>query len=82
MHVNNFSLPKPPYEVMSQCTEVLIGDPTVHIKKMRNWCYENDLLLVWWELRDVSDHSYIHDEIAAFYFGREEDATMFTLKFK
>jgi hypothetical protein len=82
MHVNNYSLPKPPDEVLARCTEVLIGDPAFKIKKMRNWCYENDLLLVWWELVDTSDVDYNYHHIAAFYFGRPADATAFALKFK
>jgi hypothetical protein len=82
MYVNNWTLPKPPDELLSKCHEVLLGDPKTKMFEMKRWCFEQDLSLVWWELRDVSDHSYVHDEIAAFYFIDEPDATVFTLKYK
>lgn len=85
MHVhpeNYLDMFKPPYEVLTQCHEVLLGDPKTKMWEMKRWCREQDLSLIWWELRDVSDHSYTYDEIAAFYFIDEQDATIFTLKFK
>jgi hypothetical protein len=50
--------------------------------KMKRWCRENDLSLVWTELRDTTDVSSQFDECAAFYFIDPADATAFTLKFK
>ena len=50
--------------------------------RMKKWCRENDLSLLWSEMLDTSDASYVHDYIAAFWFIEERDATMFTLKFK
>jgi hypothetical protein len=82
MHVNNYTLPRPSDADLDQCYCVYIGDPTLHLKKMRTWCYENDLSLVWFELVDTSDADYNYDHVAAFYFIKEKDAVMFTLKFK
>jgi hypothetical protein len=82
MHVNNYTIPSPPQDLLDQCHQVLIGDPAFHIKKMRNWCIENELSLVYWELVPVMDVSNQFDECAAFYFIEAKDATAFTLKFK
>jgi hypothetical protein len=68
MHVNNYTLPRPDQHLLDQCTEVLIGNPAFKMWKMRKWCYEN-----------VSSQ---FDEVAAFYFIDDQDATVFTLKFK
>lgn len=82
MHVNNYTIPPPPQDLLDQCHQVLIGDPAFHIKKMRNWCNENELSLVYWELVPVMDVSDTFDQVAAFYFIEAKDATAFTLKFK
>ena len=82
MFVNNYSLPKPPDSVLNRCHQVLIGDPAFHVKRMRSWCYENQLSLVWWELVETADVSDYFDQVAAFYFANARDATMFSLKFK
>ena len=82
MHVNNFTLPRPPQNLLDQCTEVLIGDPAFIMWKMKKWCRDQDLSLVWSELIDVADVSSQFDEVAAFYFIDAEDATLFSLKFK
>jgi len=82
MYVNNFSLPKPTPEVLDQCHCVYIGDPAFHVKKMRDWCYEQNLSLVYWELMEVADVSPILDNVAAFWFASGRDATMFSLKYK
>jgi hypothetical protein len=49
---------------------------------MRNWCYDNELSLVYWELVETVDVSEYFDEVAAFYFANGRDATMFSLKYK
>ena len=82
MHVNNYILPRPPQNLLDQCQEVLIGDPAFIMWKMKHWCRDQDLSLVWSELIDVADVSSQFDEVAAFYFVDAKDATMFSLKFK
>ena len=84
MHVNNYTIPRPPDHLLAQCTEVLIPmtNFTRPYHQMKRWCRENDTSYVWCELVDTSDTSYEHDYIAAFYFIDAKDATMFTLKFK
>ena len=82
MYVNNYTLPTPPQELLDQCHQVLIADPKTVMWKMKQWCREQDLSLLWSELLDTSDASYQHDYIAAFWFIDAEDATAFTLKFK
>lgn len=81
MHINNTDL-TPPQAALDQCHQVIIGDPKTVMWRMKRWCRENDLSLMWSELLDTSDASYTHDYIAAFWFIDEADATMFTLKFK
>lgn len=83
MYVNNYSIPVPPKEILDKCHQVLITDPAFRLWQMKRWCREQDLSLVYSELvgtEDVSGCPY--DEIAAFYFIDEKDATAFTLKFK
>jgi hypothetical protein len=78
---------KPPDDVLSQCYQVLItdndataaGEPFWKIKK---WCLAHCKSYVWFDITDVSDNSYLWDEIAAFYFTDERDVMMFTLKYK
>jgi hypothetical protein len=81
MHVNNIDL-TPPQEALDQCHQVLITDPETTMWKMKRWCREQELSLMWSEMLDTSDTSYEHDYIAAFWFIEEKDATVFTLKFK
>lgn len=82
MHVNNFSLPRPPEEALAQCHEVIVNDPAFRMWAMKKWCRENNLSLMWSELVDTSDVSAFFDEAAAFYFIDAKDATLFSLKFK
>ena len=82
MHVNNFSLPRPPEGALAQCHAVYINDPAFRMWAMKKWCRENNLSLIWCELVDTSDVSAFFDEVAAFYFIDPADATLFTLKFK
>jgi hypothetical protein len=55
------------------------GEPFWKIKK---WCLAHCKSYVWFDITDVSDNSYLWDEIAAFYFTDERDVMMFTLKYK
>ena len=82
MHVNNFSLPRPPEDALAQCHAVYINDPAFRMWAMKKWCRENNLSLVWSELVETTDVSAYFDEAAAFYFIDPADATLFTLKFK
>jgi len=82
MHVNNWTLPRPEQDLLDQCHAVFIGDPAFIMHKMKKWCYENNLSLIWSELADTSDIDYNYDHVAAFYFIDARDATLFNLKFK
>jgi len=82
MHVNNFSLPRPPEGALAQCHAVYINDPAFRMWAMKTFCRENNLSLLWSELVETSDVSAYFDEAAAFYFIDPADATLFTLKFK
>ena len=82
MYVNNYTLPRPPEEVLNQCHAVYINDPAFRMWAMKKYCTENTLSLVWSELVETSDVSAYFDEVAAFYFVDPADATMFRLKFK
>ena len=82
MHVNNFSLPRPPEGALAQCHAVYINDPAFRMWAMKKWCREQNLSLMWSELVDTSDISAFFDEACAFYFIDAKDATLFSLKFK
>jgi len=82
VHVNNFSLPRPPEQALAQCHAVYINDPAFRMWAMKKWCREQKLSLMWTELVETSDVSAYFDEAAAFYFIDPADATVFTLKFK
>ena len=82
MHVNNFSLPRPPEQALDQCHAVYINDHAFRMWAMKKFCREQNLSLVWSELVDTADVSAFFDEAAAFYFIDPADATLFTLKFK
>jgi hypothetical protein len=82
MYVNNFSLPRPPEEVLAQCQAVIVNDPAFRMWKMKEFCRENSLSLAWSELVDTTDVSAYFDEPPAFYFIDPADATLFRLKFK
>ena len=73
MHVNNYTLPRPPQHLLDQCTEVVVGDPAFRMWEMRKWCRENAISLVWSEIVNTTDVSSMFDEGA--------DATAFRLKF-
>ena len=82
MYVNNYTLPRPAEEVLDQCHLVVVNDPAFRMWAMKKYCTENNLSMVWSELVETSDVSAYFDEIAAFYFIDERDATLFSLKFK
>jgi hypothetical protein len=82
MHVNNYTLPRPADKVLDQCHEVVINDPAFRMWRMKEFCREQNLSLVWSELVDTSDVSAYFDEAAAFYFVDPKDATLFRLKYK
>ena len=83
MHVNNYILPRPPQHLLDLCTEVVFYDTATPPWRMKKWCRENNLSLVYFEFLDLADlSSSIHDSAYIFYFIDSPDATMFTLKFK
>jgi hypothetical protein len=82
MYVNNYTLPRPEDEVLDQCHEVVINDPAFRMWKMKEFCRNNNLSLIWSELVDTTDVSAYFDEACAFYFIDPADATLFSLKFK
>ena len=72
----------PTEEVLNKCHPVYIGDPTTAMWRMKTWCRENDLSLIWSDIVDTADVSYKWDNVVVFYFIDPKDATAFTLKFK
>jgi hypothetical protein len=82
MHVNNYTIPQPPKNLLDQCHQVLISDPAFKMWQMKRWCQEQDLSLVYSEIVETADVSGEFDQVAAFYFIAGKDATAFTLKFK
>jgi hypothetical protein len=81
MYVNNVDL-TPPQAVLDRCHQVLIGDPAFVMWRMKRWCKEQELSLLWTELIETADVSSQFNEVAAFYFIDAADATAFALKFK
>ena len=81
MYVNNVDL-TPPQAVLDRCHQVLIGDPAFVMWRMKRWCKEHELSLLWTELIETADVSDQFDEVATFYFIDAADATAFALKFK
>ena len=75
------TLSKPPADVLDRCHQVHVSNLTLHIKKMRIWCWENKLSLVWFELINTSRADYA-DYATLFYFTDPSDATLFSLKFQ
>ena len=82
MHINNWTLPRPPDAVLERCHQVLIGDPAFRMWQMKRYCRDNNLSLVWSELVETTDVSVYFDEVSAFYFIDPADATLFRLRFK
>jgi len=82
MYVNNWILPRPAEKVLDQCHLVVVNDPAFRMWRMKEFCRDNNLSLVWSELVNTTDVSAYFDEAAAFYFIDPADATFFRLKFK
>jgi len=82
MYINNWTLTKPSQEALNQCDKVVINNPAFRVWKMKEFCRNNNLSLVWSELVDTTDVSSWFDEAAAFYFIDPADATFFRLRFK
>lgn len=83
----NYKSLAPPDSVLSQCHQVIItdiesggsGEPFWKIKK---WASAHCKSFIWMEVSDVSDVSLQWDELATYYFANEQDALMFTIKYK
>jgi hypothetical protein len=73
---------RPTEQVLEQCHQVYIADPAFRMWRMKQYCRENDLSLLWAELVETTDVSAFFDEACAFYFIDPSDATLFRLKFK
>lgn len=86
MHVtpdNYLDLFKPPQHLLDLCTLVKFYDIDVPPWRMKKWCRENDLSLMWFEFYDLADlDSSIYDAGYEFYFINKHDATLFRLKFQ
>jgi hypothetical protein len=74
---------------VGKVTKVLVGynysdanDYDRRMANMRDFVTEADLDVMSHEFIDVSDTSSEWDIIAEFVFGNEQDAMLFTLKFK
>lgn len=64
-------------------SQVLIPDPTQDDKiAMMEFIIASKLSLITIDGVDVSDNSIYYDEIYTYYFGNEQDALLFTLKWK
>ena len=82
MHVNTWTVPRPPDQVLDHCHMVVVNDPAFRMWKMREFCRDRNLSLFWSELVDTTDVSAWFDEAAAFWFIDPADATLFRLRFK
>ena len=78
----HFEIPEPPRELLEKCIQVLITDTKLRGRPydIKVWARENCKTFVWMEETDVSDVSLQWDYIYAFYFGTQEDANWFTLR--
>ena len=73
---------RPSEAILDQCHQVFIADPAFRMWRMKQYCREQNLSLLWSELVETSDVSAFFDEVSTFYFIDPADATLFTLKFK
>ena len=78
----HFEIPEPPRELLAKCIHVLIADTNLRSRPydIKVWAMENCKTFVWMEETDVSDVSLQWDYIYTFYFGTQEDANWFTLR--
>lgn len=72
----------PPRDVLDMCVQVLVADEKLKARPVdiKRWCLENCKTFVWMDETDVSDVSPQWDYIYAFYFGEQEDANWFSLR--
>ena len=61
-------------------TDTAIEKHNVRPVDVKRWCQANLKSFVWMDEQDVSDASYQHDYIYAFYIFKEEDRTWFSLR--
>lgn len=82
MYVNNYTLPTPPQELLDRCYQVDFDGEGRFMSKMRRWCYDHTESFVWADRIDMSDLSSWTgpDDYCKFYFYKEADATLFSLK--
>ena len=78
----NTDIPTPPKELLDRCVQVLIADDKLKSKpfEIKQWAREHCSSFVWMDETDVSDVSLQWDYIYAFYFGTQEDANWFSLR--
>lgn len=72
----------PPQAVLAKCVQVLVVDDKLKARPVdiKRWCLENCKTFVWMNEQDVSDVSLQWDYIYCFYFGEQEDANWFSLR--
>lgn len=77
-----FTPPEPPQELLDRCVQILIADDKLKSKpfELKRWAQENCESFVWMNETDVSDVSIQWDYIYCFYFGTQEDANWFSLR--
>lgn len=82
MHINNYTLPTPPDELLACCERVELDGEGKRFWELKRWCRDNELSLVWSENLDMSDISSWAgpDDLMAFYFIEPRDATLFRLR--
>ena len=73
---------RPPRDLLNQCVQILIADDKLPTRPvdLKRWCFEHCRSFVYMEEADVSDVSAHWDYIYAFYFGEQDDANWFSLK--
>ena len=68
--------------MLDNCIEVLVADDKLKASPddIKEWCLENCKSFVCMHEQDVSDVSLQWDYIYGFYFGEQEDANWFSLR--
>ena len=72
----------PPQALLDLCVQVLVADDKLKARphELKRWCLENCRTFVFMDETDVSDVSLQWDYVYAFYFGDQEDANWFGLR--
>lgn len=72
--------PRP--ELLAQCHRVDVDGYKHSAGEMRRWARKNTNSLIWIEILDMSDISSWSgpDNLVTFYFGNEQDALLFQLR--